>query len=587
MRPLLWKEMRDLGPWLLAGLAATGAVWVLLLTRVWDTGFVSFWMAMMPLAAAMVAVGLGVGQVARERHARTLDFLLVRPVAAGTIVWSKFLAGTVVLACLLAGAVALCYAVPESKDTGLLTIRCQVTLVQLAVTLLPRFWFVYALAFFFSVLVDRAAKAAALAVVLGIAVLALASAMEELAPFSGFVYWLPYFERAYGLIAAAKSVRLSLTTGVVYAAGALLAGAAAAAMLKRSSERYLGNRGLAVAMMAVVAVAWASAQVAANRLPELAPARAWDLAQPDDADPADIVADGGRVAVVLGPHVQFLDAAEVTLPLWTTSPDWAPRAAMRNDTVFLVGRKKAVPVDDLEIAIVKPSGPTEAISLGPVREGYYVSTPIPVGGLVYLGVTRDRVCSVSAFDAASGREMASVVIDRPRPPAPVAEARTPPVRMVRRGSYLYAATPSFLTAIDIGTPGTPVVAAQVPVRPKLEFLYAFARPLAWQDATLLETRIFPETLTAYDLRDPAHPVAKAEFASYDTMRVAGSGHAFYRPWRDGLLEYRVAGGGLEAQRYLNGDAAVSAMAVAGDWVYALTAADKHYHRSVQAFRVTR
>lgn len=77
----------------------------------------------MPLLATLTAVGLGVGQVARERHAKTLDFLLVRPIAARTIVWTKFLAGSLVLLLVVAALVGLGYTDPGYTDTGIAAVR--------------------------------------------------------------------------------------------------------------------------------------------------------------------------------------------------------------------------------------------------------------------------------------------------------------------------------------------------------------------------------------------------------------------------------------------------------------------------------
>jgi len=604
MRPLLWKEMRDLRPWLLSGLALAGALQLLLLARVfdgvWAGNFVGMWMeALMPLAVAAVAIGIAARQIASERHARTLDFLLARPVPAGVIVWSKFLAGTVVLALLLAAAVALAWAEPAFlHDTGLRAIREQIGPWQLAAALFPRFWFLYALALAFSVLLDRSAKAAALAAVLALTVLALAGAFTELAPFSGFVFWLPYFDMSGGLVEAARSPRLSAVTGLVYAAGALLATAASATLLKRSPEPYLGNRGLALAAAAVIAVAVASAQAAAHRLPELAPVASWQLPSPADGDSAAaILANGSLVAVTQDQTVHFLDfrdpsrprqSAQAQLPVWSTAADWSvDRAAIEGDTVFLVGQKKSLPVDDLEIAMLRPEGPIDAISLGPVRPGDYASAPVPVGRFVYVGFTRDRVSSLRVFDLASKHEVASPIIDRLLPEKPEVSEGQPPVRMLRRGTYLYIGSPSWLTSVDIANPSEPVVTSQLPVHPSVRFLYGFPRPMAWQDNRLFEIRIFPWTLASYDLSDPAHPAATAALTYHGSMTIEGSGPALYQPWRAGMLEYRAEGADLEARRYLRADDAVSALAHAGDYVYALTAADTHNRRSVYAFRVGR
>jgi hypothetical protein len=71
MKPLLWKEMHDLRGWLLAGFAVTGAVELLLLTKVFDPSFIAGWMiVLMPLTAAIVAIGMAVGQIASERFRR-------------------------------------------------------------------------------------------------------------------------------------------------------------------------------------------------------------------------------------------------------------------------------------------------------------------------------------------------------------------------------------------------------------------------------------------------------------------------------------------------------------------------------------
>ena len=599
MRPLLWKEMHALRAWLLAGIALTGALELLLRTRVFEGSFAGMWMeALMPLAAAGVAIGLAAGQIARERHGRTLDFLLARPVPAGAIVWSKFLAGSVAVALLVACIVALGYADPQFKsDTGLQLIREQVSVGQLLVTLLPRFWFLYALALCFSVLVDRSAKAAALAGAVAITVASAAVAWAELAPFSGFVYWLPFFDGTGGLVDAARSPALSAMTGLVYSCASILLTAVSAALLKRSPERYLGNRGLALAAAGVIAVATASAYGAANRLPSIAPVGSWEFRGTGESDPAGILASGNLVAVTLEHGVRILDftqparpkqIADVAIHLWSSSEDWSiQRAAMAGDTVFLTGQRKQLPVDEVQIAIVTPAGLADTISLGPVRPGDYTSAPMPAGGVLFVAITRDRVCSLLAFDRQSKNQVASLSIDRMRPPLPGREEGSPPVRMLSRGAYLYVSSPSWLTTVDINDPARPHITSQLPVLPKVSFLYGFPRPLAWQDGRLFEIRIFPESLASYNLSDPAHPVAGAELTYHYGMVINGGARALYRPWRSGVMEFRAAGNDLQAERYLRCEGAVSALATTTDTVFALTARDEHKHPGVYAFRTAR
>ena len=230
-------------------------------------------------------------------------------------------------------------------------------------------------------------------------------------------------------------------------------------------------------------------------------------------------------------------------------------------------------------------GEIEAISLGPSRSDDYWSTPVPFAGLVYIGVTRDRVCSLRAFDRSSKREVASLVIDRLRLPDRASETDQPPLRIFRRGTFLYITTPAFLTTVDIGRPGNPVVTSQVSRHNKVPSMYAFARPLSWQDNRLFEIRLFPERLRSYDLTDAAHPAEQTDLICHETLKIEGSGRALYRPWRSGIMEFQAWRNELQARRYLRGDGTVTQLAAAGDYVYALTGPGKNKRRRVLAFQV--
>lgn len=599
MRPLLWKEMRDLRGWLI-GAAVLGLIELLLLARPDSSReFVSAWMVgFMSIAAAAVAIGLAAGQIAREHHAKTLDFLLVRPISPAVIVWSKFIVGTIALALLMAGIVALAYADPgPNPDLGIQAIREQVGLRQMLLILLPRYWFLYALTFLLSELADRTGRAATLAFLVAGGLVAVVGLFEELAPFSGFGYWLPFFDRTFGLLAVAKSPWLTATTGLVCSCGAILLAAASAALLKRSPERYLGDRGFVAVVVAVIGIGIATSYGHWSLFPVSAPAGSVELQTTGEAGTAGILASGKLVAVASDQSVRFLDfsqpsrprqIAEVLIPLWNAWSQWNfNQAAMEGDTVFLVRNKKQVPVDDVEIAIVKPTGPVDAISLGPMRPGDNPSTPIPFGEFVYIGLVRDGLCSLLTFDRASKRQMSSLPIDEVRPHGRDKTERSTSMQVLRRGTYLYVTSPSYLTAIDIANPARPVATSRIPSRPDASVLYAFPRPLAWQDDRLFETRIPPERLVLYDLRDPAHPTAKAELASYGGFGIEGSGQRLYEAWRFGVLEFHSNGDELHALRYYRGDDKVSALAIAGDYIYALTTPDLHKRRAVQAFRIDR
>ena len=598
MRPLVWKEIRVLRVWLIGGTALACALSLLVALHVFGVEFVRMWTTvLMPLVAASVVIGVAAGQVARERHNGTLEFLLARPVPPGRIVWAKFAAGSLVQAALVAGAVALCFAGPEFlKDTTLRMIREQVSLAQLTAALLPRFWFLYALALLISVLVDRPAKAAAMMAATLIILVALTQKFAELAPFSAFVYWLPFLDPTGGLMDAAASWRMIAWTGAVFACGAILVATLAARFLGRSSERYLGDLGLAIVAAAITAAAVGSSYVAANRLAVTAPVGSLTLSSPASG-PAGIAASGNLAAVSLEHRLRIFDFTEPRSPRqvtdveaagWSSSSEWnVDRMAMQGDTVFLVGRRKMLPADRPEIAMVNAAGRVASIPLESVREGDYLSTPVPDGAFLYVGVTRDRVCNLVTFDVAGRREAGSLEIDRTRPPMEGLEEGSPPMRLLRRGRYLYISSPSWLTTVDLAEAGHPELQSRVPVRPKVSFLYAFPRPMAGQGDRLFEIRIFPPSLASYDLRDPAHPVAKSDLTFHDaTMTLAGAGGRLYKPWRDGVMEFRASGDSLKASRYLLGEGGtVTAMAPSGDALYTLTAPDEKNRRRVEMYRI--
>jgi len=296
VRQLLWKEIRELRGWLLGGAMWMGGFYFLLRAGVFDGSFAGLWTTfLMPLSAAIFAIGLGAGQVARERQSRTLDFLLVRPISARAIVWTKFLAGTIVLFLLLSGAVMLCYAQPRQWfDETAHIIWNQLSIWQMAAVLYPRYWSIYALALLFSALVERPSKAKALAGILGGTVLAVIFAFEELAPFSGFVFWVPFIETSGGLAEVARNWRLSGMTGLVYVAGALLIASISAVLLKRSPERYLGSWGVAIVAAGAIVGAIGVTYAASVRLPEVKPAGAWQF--PESEIVSGLVASGRLVA---------------------------------------------------------------------------------------------------------------------------------------------------------------------------------------------------------------------------------------------------------------------------------------------------
>ena len=379
--------------------------------------------------------------------------------------------------------------------------------------------------------------------------------------------------------------------GPVFSAAAILITASAAALLKRSPERYLGNVGLIALAAGIAGIAVFSLHVAAHRY-RRAPARTFVT---DNAD--GLVADGDRVALLLEHEIRFVDfsqpapqaTATVPMPLWSFDSDWSSggrQASMADGTVFLTGRKKAVPVDEREVAIVSASAPVQEIPLGPVGRGDFVSQPVPVGTLLYLGTTRERQCALHVFDPASRREVTSIPIDQLRPAIKDVDEGEPPLSLTLRGGYLYVATAVNLTTVDVGDAAHPRIVSRLPFHPKATSLYGFPRQFSWQDNRLYEVAFWPYGLAAYDLSDPARPSAQSELIWHSGFSLAGSGRALYMPWQEGLLEYRAEAGELRGQRYLSDGRPLSSLAVGNNYLFGLTGADENNHRTVEAFRLS-
>ncbi|MCU1235674.1 MAG: hypothetical protein JWP63_3641, partial [Candidatus Solibacter sp.] len=257
MRPLLWKEMRDLRPWLALAAGSVIALQLLCRSRAFEESFMGVYLlGLMPLTATLASIALGAGQVARERHAHTLDFLLARPLPAATLVWTKFLAGSIALALLIAALVALGYGNPDyTGETGVTAIRGAVGSAGLLLALFPRFWFLYAIALLLSVLCDRTAKAAAALAVVALTFLGFALSWSDLAPFSGLPSWLPFFDNTGALVRVARDSSLLFGTGLPLCAAALLVTWAAATRLKHSPASYFGNRALLLGAAALIGAA--------------------------------------------------------------------------------------------------------------------------------------------------------------------------------------------------------------------------------------------------------------------------------------------------------------------------------------------
>jgi len=605
VRPLLWKEMRDLRPMLLGAAALWLVLELLCLNRRFAEGFLTAYLSTMPLVALMAAVGLGAGQMARERASKTLDFLLARPIAPAAIVWIKFLAGSVALALVAAAMFALCYAGPPPQSHNyLIALRSTVGFPQLAAVAFPRLWCVYALTLLLSALVDRTAKAA----VAGFGcVLALGTLMEfhrELFPFSNIGAWQPMFVEGFPMgLRLMHDPALFRWTVMVFCALAPLLALAAALLFRRSPGRSLSNRALILGAAALAGLAGLSTYAAANRLPVLSPAGSMEIV-PDRSNSSVVMSAGrGMVALAVGANrLEFLDftdparprkAAEVRMPLWTTES-----LTVSGSQTYIMGSKKALPVDEIQIAIASPT-PAGAVEFAePVRldkwdEGRFAGSIAASGQFAFVDVVRQRQCRIEVYDlspGASPRQAAAVLVDEivPQPWGKHEEIFVAGAMQMRlQGQFLYVTSPSALTAIDIRDPGRPVVASRTEYHAPILSMYGARRELASDGRWLLEAESLLQVWNVYDLADPAHPALRGHAPLNGYGDVAGSGPVLFQPWRDGLMEFHAASGGLEALRYLTDgrDNSIWTFAVADGAVYTWKRVEDRAF--VSAYRVNR
>ena len=602
MKPLLWKEMRDLRPFLAVAGAALLALRLLCFNRRFEEQFLGAYVVGVPLFTLLAAIGLGASAMARERASKTLDYLLARPIAPGRIVWIKFLAGSVALGLLVAALAALCYIDPEfRRDETALVLRQGVAFSPLVLALFPRAWCVFAFSLLCSVVVNRVAKGVLLTGVSALALSVLAGMYLDLFPFSDASAWLPFLDTSVLIRLACDPGLIGLTAFTLSAVAIMLA-LAAALLFRWSPARTLSNRALGLGLGALAGMAILSNWIEPNRLPVLAPEGFMELRMDSKHDLAAMDAGGNLVRVAAEDSLAFLDfanpakprkVAEAPMPLWTTND-----LAVSGAETYILGTKKALPVDERQIAIASltPQGSVqfaEPISLGAEDTLDFTGTVAAAGHYLYVATIRHRQCRIEVYDLSPGASRrapaATLMVDtvRAQPPGtPKREMRKGTMRMLLHGQFLYVTSPEALTAIDIRDPGRPVAASRTAFHNFIPLIYGVPRELASDGRWLLESELWlPQSL--YDLADPAHPALRGQVPRADYSGVVDAGPSLFQSWRRGVLEFRAVNGGLQAARYLtDGRKNGPDMAAAADgYVYTLKYAEDH--RYVTAYRVNR
>jgi hypothetical protein len=575
----------------------------------------------MPLMATLAAVSLGAYQVARERHAKTLDYLRVLPVDAGTIVWAKFVAGTTILLLLVGALVWLGYSDPTyHADVFTSLITANVDRWKLATFVFSRFWCVYAFALFLSVLVDRAATAVVGISVCVIVLVGLQSACVDSTPLADVEPWLPFWQSSIGLFSVPRDPALLWRTSVSLCPVTVFFVISGAASLKRSSEPFLSKRVLALGAAGLIGLAILAGEISGAWLPRLAPAGSLEIQTASEMesgnDLVDMAAAQGLVCLGLNDRLIFLDfsdperprkTAEVQIAPWTTTS-----VSFVGTEAYVVGERKAIPKNEIGIFVAKLQG-QDAVQIsaptligtvdrdsGPVPRLSSVQEAVSYGRFAYgsAGCSINQPqCRLQVFDLTTRRETAALLIEtfRPNPRRP--EYYGEPFAVLAtllRGTHLYVTSPSALTTLDVGNPAQPVISSRIDFVELVPLLYGVPRPMFSVGERLYVQSLFPPSLHTYDLSDPSRPVHTVDVVeNFADSPVDGnwvvSEPAFYQRWGHGVVEIRATSRGLETVRYLdNGRGArhgVERLAAGGEYVYEASYNAARKTERVDAFRV--
>jgi hypothetical protein len=190
MKPLLWKEFRELrAVLLLTAVAFPVCLGLLHVPSVVDHIGVNR-PSFFTWVGIIAAIALGSGQVVLERSAKTLDFILGRPVAGKQVVLAKFIAGSTVLLTFAGLLLALFFLGGKSTGDWLATVE-QFGYARLLVYQFPMYWSLYSCTLLFSTIVEQRAQAIAGGLLSLLAILIGFSIAISRWPFLAANVWFP------------------------------------------------------------------------------------------------------------------------------------------------------------------------------------------------------------------------------------------------------------------------------------------------------------------------------------------------------------------------------------------------------------
>jgi hypothetical protein len=562
MKPLLWKEFRELRAVLL--LSAVGFPVCLGLLQVPNVanrlygGLQNY----VVLVAMIAAVALGAGQVVSERSAKTLDYLLGRPVAGKQVVLAKFIAGSTVLLTLVGFLLALLFLGGTTTDNWLETAK-QFGYARLLVYQFPMYWCLYSCTLLFSTIVEQRAQAIAggLSCLLGFIMVSL-SAFRW--PLLALDIWFPVAFVELVWLRLALETSLWIAVAALWSVLAILVAAVAAFILERRWEMRI-NWPVIGLLFIVIGV---GPRFVGAPAVEVQPTGVYSLQTLAASRPAvngsrvSVVAEEGLVAVDFADPAHPRQLGQISLPLWTIM-HWT----IAGDDIYTVGRHKDLPVDTAGVLRVRMRAAgiwdaTQIVNLGPVDSQAWIGEPHVIGRHLYLGTAVGEQSRLRVFELPTdgpARQTADVPIEHwpVGPRSNIFYGGVPPFALAVRGAYAYVAGYSELLTLDLGDPSNPKVVY------RMEFKDAEVMPTRGERqiasvGNRLYVQVFrPPMLRRYDLQEPARPVEKGQSIwrpMLNSALVADEARSMlFLAWSDGVLAFPPPEGlWVRDVRYLKG-----------------------------------
>ena len=354
-------------------------------------------------AAMISAVALGAGQVVSERSAKTLDYLLGRPVAGRQMVSAKFIAGSIVLLDLVGLLLALVFLGGGATDD---LARCgqAVWVRPLLVYQFPMYWFLYSCTLLFSTIVEQRAQAIAGGLTCLLAFLAVALATPSRWPLLALDVWFPAALLSPTWLALALETSLWVAVAAVWSILATLVAALAAHVLDRRCELRVSWP--VIGLLFIVIGAGPSFFPAPAV--EVRPAGVYSLQTLPGSGPVvngnrlSVAAEDGLVVIDFSDPAHPRQLGQIHLPLWTIM-----HRMIAGDDLYVVGRHKDLPVDTAGVLRVRmrAAGNWEAIqivNLGPVDSQAWIGEPYVIGTHLYLGTATGEGSRLRVFDLSGG-----------------------------------------------------------------------------------------------------------------------------------------------------------------------------------------